>query len=40
MLATVVSFAKICKPAAWLLVPYILWVSFAMYLNFSIWTLN
>ena len=28
------------KLAAWLLVPYILWVSFAMYLNFSIWMLN
>jgi len=28
------------KLAAWLLVPYILWVSFAAYLNYSIWTLN
>ncbi len=26
--------------AAWLLVPYILWVSFAAYLNYSIWMLN
>ena len=33
-------FYKISKPAMWLLVPYILWVSFAMYLNHSIWMLN
>lgn len=26
--------------AAWLLVPYILWVTFAAYLNLSIWILN
>lgn len=40
ILATIIAFAKISKPAAWLLVPYILWVSFAAYLNFSIWQLN
>jgi tryptophan-rich sensory protein len=40
ILATMVTLAKISKPAAWLLVPYILWVSFAVYLNFSIWMLN
>lgn len=40
ILITIRYFAKVSKPAAWLLVPYILWVSFAMYLNFSIWTLN
>ncbi|MDZ4243482.1 MAG: TspO/MBR family protein [Candidatus Doudnabacteria bacterium] len=40
ILATIVAFYKISKPAAWLLVPYILWVSFAMYLNYAIWTLN
>jgi tryptophan-rich sensory protein len=28
------------KLAAWLLVPYILWVSFAAYLNYSIYVLN
>lgn len=33
-------FAKSSKVAAWLLVPYILWVSFASYLNFLIWSLN
>jgi len=40
ILATIVTFAKISRPAAWLLVPYILWVSFASYLNYAIWMLN
>lgn len=40
ILATIIAFGKISKPAAWLLVPYILWVSFAMYLNYAIWALN
>jgi translocator protein len=38
--ATIVTFAKISKAAAWFLVPYILWVSFAAYLNFMIFWLN
>jgi translocator protein len=38
--ATIVLFGKISKTAAWLLVPYILWVSFAAYLNYSIWMLQ
>ena len=37
---TMTLFYKISKPAMWLLVPYILWVSFAAYLNYSIWMLN
>lgn len=40
ILITIIAFARISKPAAWLLVPYILWVSFAMYLNYALWTLN
>lgn len=40
ILATIVAFVKISKTAAWLLAPYILWVSFAGYLNYSIWMLN
>jgi tryptophan-rich sensory protein len=40
ILATIISFAKISKPAAWLLAPYILWVTFAAYLNYFIWMLN
>lgn len=38
--ATIIIFSKISKPAAWLLIPYILWVSFAAYLNYSIWQLS
>ena len=40
MVATIIAFARISKPAAWLLAPYVLWVSFAAYLNYSIWILN
>lgn len=40
ILVTIIAFAKISKPAAWLLMPYILWVSFASYLNYMIWALN
>lgn len=37
---TIAAFSKISRPAAWLLAPYILWVSFAAYLNYTIWALN
>ncbi len=40
ILATIVSFYRISVPAAWLLVPYILWVTFAAALNISVWLLN
>lgn len=40
ILATIIAFARISKPAVWLLLPYILWTSFAMYLNYALWTLN
>lgn len=40
ILLTIISFAKRNKLAAWLLVPYISWVSFAAILNFTIWKLN
>jgi len=40
IIATIIAFAKISKPAAWLLAPYILWVSFAAILNFSILVIN
>lgn len=40
ILATIILFYRISRPAAWLLAPYILWVSFASYLNFTIWRLN
>jgi len=40
ILITINQFAKLQKAAALLLVPYILWVSFAAVLNGSIWFLN
>ncbi|HEY0894670.1 MAG TPA: TspO/MBR family protein [Cellvibrio sp.] len=38
--ATLVAFWRIHKLAAVLLVPYLLWVSFAAVLNYSLWQLN
>lgn len=40
ILVTILWFVKISSTAAWLLVPYISWVSFASVLNFYIWKLN
>jgi tryptophan-rich sensory protein len=37
---TIVVFHRTARAAAWLLVPYLLWVTFAGYLNFSLWLLN
>jgi len=37
---TILWFGKISSLSAWLLVPYICWVSFATVLNFAIWKLN
>src|ERR671921_2869420 len=35
--ATAASFSKVSRTAALLLVPYLLWTSFASVLNFSVW---
>lgn len=40
ILLSILHFAKHSKTAAWLLVPYIAWVSFALLLNAAIWKLN
>jgi len=40
ILLTIFAFGNISKLAAWLLVPYISWVSFATILNYTIWKLN
>ena len=37
---TIRAFSKIDEKAADLLIPYLLWVSFAVYLNFGIFLLN
>ncbi|HYE33445.1 MAG TPA: TspO/MBR family protein [Methylomirabilota bacterium] len=38
--ATIVAFHPVSRAAAWLLVPYLAWVSFAAALNFTLWRLN
>lgn len=37
---TVLAFQKLNKTAAYLMLPYLCWVSFASFLNFTIWKLN
>lgn len=38
--ATVVMFRRVDRAAAWLLVPYWAWVTFATALNIAVWSLN
>lgn len=40
IIATMFAFNRFSKTACWLLLPYLLWVSFAAALNFSIYVLN
>jgi benzodiazapine receptor len=40
IILTIISFSRLDKSAAWLLVPYICWVSFASILNGVIYHLN
>lgn len=40
ILFTILEFYKISKIASYLLIPYIVWVSFASYLNLFIWIIN
>lgn len=40
ILVTVILIWKLSRPAALLLLPYILWVSFAAVLNVAVWRLN
>jgi len=37
---TYIKFSKINRIAGYLLIPYLMWVSFASILNASIWWLN
>ena len=39
-IATTFAFARVRKAAAWLMVPYLVWISFAAILNFQIDQLN
>lgn len=40
ILANILVFYRIRKTAAYLLIPYLVWVTFAGYLNLGIWYLN
>ena len=40
VLQMILSFRRVDKAAALLQIPYLLWVTFAVYLNFGIWMLN
>ena len=36
----IVTFSKVDRIAAWLQIPYLIWLTFAAYLNFGVWLLN
>jgi translocator protein len=40
IVVTIVRFRAVSATAGYLLVPYLMWVSFAAFLNFTIWQLN
>lgn len=40
ILNTIILFYRISKPAAYLMIPYLIWVTFAGYLNLGIYLLN
>lgn len=40
ILRATIQFYRISEPAGYLMIPYLLWVAFAGYLNFSIYLLN
>jgi len=40
ILLTLLSFRRVNPAAGWLFLPYLAWVSFASFLNFTLWRLN
>lgn len=40
ILITIIRFFRVSAAAGWLLIPYIVWVSIASYLNIGVWVLN
>ncbi len=40
ILATLLAFFRVSSVGGWLLVPYLIWVTFAGALNFALWRLN
>ncbi len=40
IILTMIAFKRVSKRAYYLLIPYLLWVSFAMVLNLGLWLIN
>lgn len=40
VLIMIIQFYQLSGPAAYLMIPYLLWITFAGYLNLAIWWLN
>ncbi len=40
ILIMILQFYRVDKKAAWMQLPYLLWVTFAGYLNYMVWMLN
>ncbi|MDD6735862.1 MAG: tryptophan-rich sensory protein [Clostridiales bacterium] len=40
IISMIMEFKRIDKRAAYLQIPYLIWVTFAGYLNFSVWLMN
>jgi len=40
IILSIIKFYRVSKPAAYLLIPYLLWVGFASVLNYSLYQLN
>lgn len=40
ILLTILAFRRVSRAASWLMVPYLLWVTFAAALTFAVWRLN
>jgi tryptophan-rich sensory protein len=40
ILLTMLAFHRVNKAAGWLFAPYLAWVTFATFLNFTLWRLN
>lgn len=40
ILINIIWFFRVSRAAGWLMIPYVLWVSFASILNYSVWLVN